>query len=178
MYESSVMVTSSHPDNFTVRRLVRESLTLPSAPGSKTATASPDEASDQFVPGKLEEDVALSIRAIERVVENFGAMKENFSFYKELVAELTAKLDEEKAQREEFHRELVAMERIVKSERERSMRAEGAVKAYETTIRDLEHQLTSLRAQTSRLVKSVTSLISAEIDARGDEGDHGLRLVS
>lgn len=172
------MVANSHPDSIAIRRLVRESLAAHAAPPAKAppAEAAPERAPD--LQGSLEEDVTTSIRAIERVVENFGTMRENFQFYRDLVHDLRAKLDEERSQREDLDRELVAMERIVKSERERAVRAEMAAKSADTAIKDLEQQLTSVRSQTARLVKSVTMLIAAEIDARGDGTDQGLRLVS
>ena len=127
---------------------------------------------------KIEEDVADSIRAIERVVENFGALKENYHFYKDMVVDLKGKLEDEKAQREELHREVTGMDRALKAERERAMRAESSAKASDAAVRDLEHQLATLQAQTERLVKAISLLVSAEVDMRGDDLDGSLRLVS
>lgn len=127
---------------------------------------------------KIEEDVADSIRAIERVVENFGALKENFHFYKDMVVDLKGKLEDEKAQREELHREVAGMDRALKAERERAVRAENTAKASDAAVRDLEHQLGTLQGQTERLVKAISLLVSAEIDMRGDDLDGSLRLVS
>ena len=128
-------------------------------------------------PTTLEDDVTQSIKSIEHVAKNFGALKENFYFYKDLVGELRTKLDEEKVQREEIQREGAAMERMIRSERDRATKAEQHVKASEGVIRDLEHQLSSLQAQTARLVKAITLLISADTDVR-DETEGNLRLVS
>lgn len=175
------MVASPHPDTVTLRRLVRESLEQPAAPRSLPSGVHPDRdygARGGSEHASLEDDVSSSIRAVERVVESFGTMKENFQFYRDMVNELRSKLDEERTQREEIHREFMALERIVKAERERASRAETSAKAAETTIKELEQHLSSVRSQTARLVKSVTMLIAAEIDARGDEPEKGLRLVS
>ena len=174
------MAPTSQSESLMMRRLAREAGGSRST-GSRGANVASDYFSDrdQFAPGNLEEDVAHSIRAIERVVENFGVLKENFHFYKDLVTELREKLDEEKAQREDMNRELVGLERTVKSERDRAARAEHSAKASEGVIRDLEHQLASLQSQTGRLVKAISLLVSAEIDVRGDDdADGSLRLVS
>ena len=171
------MASAPQTDNFMMRRLVREAIaTRPAAP---RAAAAPElTAREQSAGLKMEDDVADSIRAIERVVENFGALKENFSFYKDLVVDLKGKLEDEQAQREDFHRELLNMERALKSERERAVRAEATAKASDTQARDLEHQLASLQSQTERLVKAISLLVSAEVDMRGDDLDGSLRLVS
>ena len=132
---------------------------------------------DKALPTTLEDDVTQSIRSIEHVAKNFGALKENFHFYKDLVGELRTKLEDEKVQREEIQREVAAMERVVRSERDRASRAEQHVKASETVIRDLEHQLSLLQSQTARLVKAVTLLIATDTDMR-DETEANLRLVS
>ena len=173
------MAPTSQSDSMMLRRLAREGMS-PRAAGSRGASVASDYGSDrdQFGPGNLEDDVANSIRSIERVVENFGVLKENFHFYKDLVNDLRAKLDDEKAQRDEMNREMAGLERTLKSERERAVRAENSAKASEGVIRDLEHQLTSLQSQTGRLVKAISLLVSAEIDVRGDDGDSSLRLVS
>ena len=177
---------ASHPqsDSVLTRRLNREG----SRPSSgRSAYSDADgysrrgelQGREQFgSDGNLEDDVAYSIKSIERVVENFSLLKENFHFYKDLVADLRGKLDEEKAQREEFGREVVALERAMKAERERATRAETNVKASENIIRDLEGQLAALQSQTGRLVKAISLLVSAELEVQNDQSDGSLRLVS
>ncbi len=185
LFAESAMASTSQTDSLLMRRIMREgAATRPTA--SRTLSANSDhyagreiQSRDQFLPDHgLEEDVALSIRSIERVVENFGVLKENFHFYKDLVADLKAKLDEETSQREEINREVIALERAIKSERERATRAEHVAKTSEGTIRDLESQLASLQAQTSRLVKAISLLVSAEVEVRDEENNGSLRLVS
>ncbi len=175
------MAAGSQSDNFMMRRLVRDALTTrPAPPARPPAAPAPDYALDrEHSPSlKFEDDVADSIRAIERVVENFGTLKENFHFYKDLVADLKAKLEDEKSQREEIHRELGTMDRALKVERDRAARAESSAKASDAVARDLEHQLASLQSQTERLVKAISLLVSADVDMRGENMDSSLRLVS
>jgi septal ring factor EnvC (AmiA/AmiB activator) len=170
------MSTNDHADAFRVRRLVRDS--LPPRPAPAFKPAQPPIATEPAGHTTLEDDVTQSIKSIEHVVKNFGSLKENFHFYKDLVGELRGKLEEEKAQREQMQREVAAMERAVQAERERAARAEQHIKASEGVIRDLERELASVQAQTSRLVKAITSLISAEADVHDAAVEGGLRLVS
>ncbi len=173
------MASSSQSDHAVMRRLVRDGLSTRPSAGKSIAGGSEYLAErDNYAPNNLEDDVVYSIRSIERVVENFGVLKENFHFYKDLVSELRGKLDEEKVQREEVQREVAALERTMKSERERALRAENHAKQSEGVIKDLEQQLASLQSQTGRLVKAISLLVSAEVDVRGDDPDGALRLVS
>ncbi len=169
------MAAGSQSDNFMMRRLVRDALAT--RPGA-AARADYGVEREPAAGSRIEEDVADSIRAIERVVENFGALKENFHFYKDMVVDLKGKLEDEKLQRDELQREVAGMDRALKAERERATRAENTAKASDATVRDLEHQLATLQGQTERLVKAISLLVSAEIDMRGDDLDGSLRLVS
>ena len=175
------MALTDQSDPFTMHRFVRDNLTPRPAVSSRAAPPPlPSEYSssiDKGVSSSLEEDVTQSIRSIEHVVSNFGALKENFHFYKNLVSELQTKLDEEKAQREEVQREVTAVERMIRTERDRAMKAEQQVKTSENVIRDLEDQLSSLQSQTARLVDAISLLITADADVR-DETEANLRLVS
>ena len=171
------MTASNQSDPFRMRRVVRDGLTPRPAPVFTPGRSQAEGHAENSIATSLEDDVTQSIKSIEHVAKNFSAMKENFHFYKDLVVELRTKLDEEKNQREDLQREVAAMERMIRSERERATRAEQHVKTSETVIRDLEHQLSSLQAQTARLVKAITLLISTDSDVR-DETDSNLRLVS
>ena len=173
------MMANHQSDPFKMRRFVRDGLTPRPAPAFRPASSTPELSTtvDQGLSTTLEDGVTQSIKSIEHVAKNFSALKENFHFYKDLVSELRTKLDDEKSQREEIQREVAAMERMIRSERDRAAKAEQHVKTSETVIRDLEHQLSSLQSQTARLVKAITLLISADTDVR-DETESNLRLVS
>lgn len=184
--EVQAMASDPDADPAIVRRLrdalpsrlasAREAMTREAMTRDATRAAARD---DRVAPARdgLEEDVAAAIRSIERVVGNFGALKDRFQSYKDLVGELHAELDAEQALGEELEREFAALERTLKADQERALRAEEQARRSDGTVRDLEQQLALLQAQASRLVKAISMLTSAEIDVR-DDGDDVPRLTT
>ena len=122
-------------------------------------------------PGELGDDVERSVRAVERAVENFGALKENCQYYKDMAEDFRRGLEAEKAERKEADGFLDNLEHEVRVERDRASRAEERAAAAEMTIRDLEYELEAVRTQTERLVETISQLALAESEARGDHDE-------
>ena len=127
---------------------------------------------------KLEDHVSRSVRTIERAVENFDALKENCQYFKDVAAEFGQALERERHERKEAHLQLADLEQQLKTERERALRAEERAALSETITRELEHELDTVRSQTERLVETISLLVSAEINARGEQGDDFDRLAA
>ena len=147
---------------------------------SRSATSASPSASERLAARAqsldLDDEVARSLAAIERTVENFGSLKDNMSFYKDMAGDLRQHLQEEKEHTKDARRRLADAERLADSERARADGAEATAAQFAEAVTDLEAQLGKLRSQTARLAKAVSLLLS-EKDALSDSDERGLRAM-
>ncbi len=116
-----------------------------------------------------EDPVTRSIRTVERAVENFAALQENCEYFKGLAIEMRKAFDNEKEHARSYAQKLVEAERAIKADRERADRAEQRLEASAQTIEEMVRQLAVVRAQTDRLVQTISRLMSVESKVRGSE---------
>ncbi len=126
--------------------------------------------------GSGEDSVSRSVRAVERAVENFAALQQNCDYYRGLAVELRKAFDDEKDHAKAFAQQLGEAECAHRTDRERAARAESRLEQSAQTIRELERQLATVRAQTDRLVHTIARLMSA--DKKRDTGDIAALLAA
>ena len=126
----------------------------------------------------FEENILNSVRTVERAVENFGTLKENCQYFKEMANGLRRELDEEKAEGKAANKHIDDLEHHVRSERDRAAHLEELLAASELKIRNLEHELESVRNRTEHLVETISRLVSDEVDIRGDHDEDHYRRAA
>ena len=110
----------------------------------------------------MEEDVTECVRTVERAVANLAALTENCDYFRDMADDFRDELEAEKAEYKAARRQLVELERGVRTERERAERAEDQAVKRELAIEELRRELDAVRAQTLRLVGVVANLIPAD----------------
>ncbi len=138
-----------------------------------TAPASTGSERGRARKSSFEDNILNSVRTVERAVENFGALRENCLYFKEMANDLRRDLEEEKAESKAANKHVDELEHHVRSERDRAARLEELLAASEQKLRDLERELESVRGRTEHLVETISRLVSAEADAHsGHDDDH------
>ena len=124
---------------------------------------------------QLEPDVSSSLETIQRVTETYAILLDKLSSYELKVRELTQALGAATRAKDEALQAAGRAEREVGAERERAAAAEAQAERSDETVRELERQLASLQAQTTKLMAAVEQLFPDVENA--DEAQRRLRVI-
>lgn len=123
-----------------------------------------------------EEEIANSIRMIERAASIVDMLQDTISKHEDTIYTLNNDLAEAGRQKDEAFQEVVKAEQMIRAERDRVVRAEARATSSETRIGDLERQNAALSAQLERLMRAIASSLSHDAGTGRRDGD--LKLVS